>query len=217
MFLPAWDTHRLCWRCRPKLCAPDVPCSECEGWDVEAWASCSGFLADRLAERTGPLSPSTDSNSTRIRLRLQRREAEIEKLASVVVKSLAKISTLPSLAVPSPSPGSAGSSTVTSQGREQSLCFARALSSVVSVPGSGHGKASPPGPPGMRGSCSLRHPASSGSELPSGDFPLTAPVTFVTGPVNSVPRPVGVVLDSQPGFTGPVTVVTGPVTTVTGP
>ena len=145
------------------MCSLENKCDTCEDWDVETWAICSGFLADRIAERSQPQSPSSDSNSTRQKRRLQRREEEVVKLSSAVVSSLVKHLPLPLSASLSslPPPGSAGSSTVTGDEGKQSLCFARDFPPLVPGAVPAPGGDFPSGPPGLRvvpppASCCLR-------------------------------------------------------------
>ena len=62
-FMPFWDTHSKCFRCRETLCSEDATCEECEGWTVEVWASCSQYFRDKMHERTRPPSPCGSSRS----------------------------------------------------------------------------------------------------------------------------------------------------------
>ena len=62
-FMPLWDSHSLCFKCRPKLCSQDDTCSDCESWGLGIWATCSDYLKTRIQDRV-VRSPSMDSLSS---------------------------------------------------------------------------------------------------------------------------------------------------------
>ena len=63
-FMPHWDTHDMCWRCRPFLCSEESTCEQCEEWSVETWAECSNYLSTRIQERIPGTPDSVLSKSS---------------------------------------------------------------------------------------------------------------------------------------------------------